>query len=94
IGYSREYKGPPLFRTNPLEEILPSIKERVFNAQSFWNKWGNPGEWNDFFNSRMDFLESHFGKYYKYFPIYGGLFPNKGLAVFEKNNPPSICAGA
>jgi len=85
-GYAKEFKGEPFLGIGSLDEILPVIEKRIKRAETFWYKWSQSGTWENFLDSHMEILESHFGKHARYFAIDGDHFPPKGLAVFEKEN--------
>ncbi len=85
-GYAKEFMGKPFLGIGSLDEILPTIEQRIKRAQIFWCRWNQSGTWKNLLDTRMKILEAYFGKYTRYFAIDKGHFPPKGLAVFEKEN--------
>lgn len=59
------------------------IAEKISASEKFWEFRAEKDSWKKIQSTRLDFLESKFGKHTKYWSADGGKFPLLGIAQFQ-----------
>ena len=80
-GYARDCKAE-----NPVCWPLPEdprLRERLQQAQQWWNEWSTGNPWKQRQQELLSGLEIGLGPHQKYFSIDGQKWPPKGLALFH-----------
>ncbi|MEM7179319.1 MAG: suppressor of fused domain protein [Spirochaetota bacterium] len=86
-GYAK-YAKKETITAKPLGDSYHGpIANRIEAARKFWEARSQKDSWTQIRDSRLDFLETKWGKHTKYWSADGGSFPYIGIASFH---PPGL----